>query len=70
LKNFDELLESVKKANPVKVAVAQANDMEVIETVKMATEKGIAQFYLVGDAKEIQEKCQQLRTHPEQLYHW
>jgi len=40
LKNFDELLESVKKANPVKVAVAQANDMEVIETVKMATEKG------------------------------
>lgn len=62
MKNFDELLESVKKANPVKVAVAQANDMEVIETVKMATEEGIAQFYLVGDAKEIQEKCQQLNV--------
>jgi len=60
LKNFDELLESVKKANPVKVAVAQANDMEVIETVKMATEEGIAQFYLVGNGKEIQQKCQQL----------
>jgi len=44
LKNFDELLESVKKANPVKVAVAQANDMEVIETVKMATEKALPSF--------------------------
>jgi len=51
-----------KEGKPVKVAVAQANDMEVIETVKMATEKGIAQFYLVGDAKEIQEKCQQLNV--------
>jgi phosphate butyryltransferase len=67
LNNFDELLETVKKANPVKVSVAQADDEEVIETVKMATENGIAQFYLVGNGKAIQEKCSQLHVNMSQV---
>ncbi|NPV87950.1 phosphate butyryltransferase [Coprothermobacteraceae bacterium] len=60
MKTFKELLEAVRTGNPVKVAVAQANDMEVIETVKMATENGIATFYLVGDQAAIEEKCKQV----------
>ncbi|WP_018963557.1 phosphate butyryltransferase [Coprothermobacter platensis] len=67
MNNFDELLETVKKANPVKVSVAQADDEEVIETVKMATENGIAQFYLVGNGKAIQEKCSQLHVNMSQV---
>ena len=53
MKSFDELIEKVKTGKPVRVAVAQANDKEVIKTVKMALDLGIAKFYLTGDREAI-----------------
>jgi phosphate butyryltransferase len=54
-KNFDDLLSILKGVPTKKVAVAVAQDEPVLEAIKEATEKGIAQAILVGDKQQIQE---------------
>jgi phosphate butyryltransferase len=54
-KNFDDLLSRLKEVPTKKVAVAVAQDEPVLEAIKEATEKDIAQAILVGDKKQIQE---------------
>lgn len=54
-KNFEDLLSRLKEVPTKKVAVAVAQDEPVLEAIKEATEKGIAQAILVGDKHEIQE---------------
>lgn len=54
-KNFDDLLSILKGVETKKVAVAVAQDEPVLEAIKEATEKGIAQAILVGDKQQIQE---------------
>lgn len=54
-KNFDDILAMVKSCSKKKVAVAVAQDENVLEAVKVAKERGIADSILVGDADEIKE---------------
>ncbi|WP_294154966.1 phosphate butyryltransferase [uncultured Clostridium sp.] len=54
-KNFDDLFSRLKEIETKKVAVAVAQDEPVLEAVKEADEKGIANAVLVGDKEKIQE---------------
>ncbi len=54
-KNFDDLLSRLQEVPTKKVAVAVAQDEPVLEAIKEATEKNIAQAILVGDKHKIQE---------------
>lgn len=54
-KNFDDLLKKVNGYDRKRVAVAVAQDEPVLEAVKEAKEKGIADAILVGDLEKIQE---------------
>ena len=54
-KNFEDLLSRLKEVPTKKVAVAVAQDEPVLEAIKEATEKGIAEAILVGDKYEIQK---------------
>ncbi|GAB6169025.1 phosphate butyryltransferase [Clostridium carnis] len=54
-KNFDDLLLKLKDCNKKKVAVAVAQDEPVLEAVKAAKERGIADAILVGNKDEIIE---------------
>ena len=52
-KSFDEILAKLKTASTKKLAVAVAQDTPVLEAVKAAKDKGIADAILVGDQKEV-----------------
>ena len=54
-KNFDDLLKKVNGCAKKKVAVAVAQDEPVLEAVKAAKERGIADAILVGDSVKIKE---------------
>ena len=54
-KHFDDLLQKVSQCSKKKVAVAVAQDDAVLEAVKAAKERGIADAILVGDEKKIRE---------------
>lgn len=54
-RNFDDLLKKVNDCSKKKVAVAVAQDEPVLEAVKAAKEKGIADAILVGDESKIRE---------------
>ena len=58
-KSFDDLLTKLKVAKTKKLSVAVAQDEPVLEAVKAAKDRGIAEAILVGDidkTKEIAEK--------------
>ena len=52
-KNFDDLLSQVEKCSKKKLSVAVAQDKAVLEAVKAAKERNIADSILVGDEDEI-----------------
>ncbi|MBU5485093.1 phosphate butyryltransferase [Clostridium sp. MSJ-11] len=54
LKSFDEILERVKSQKTKKVAVAVAQDKPVLEAIRDAKDKGLADAVLVGDKDEIE----------------
>lgn len=54
-RNFNDLFSKLKEIKTKKVAVAVAQDEPVLEAVKEANEKGIANAVLVGDKEKIQE---------------
>lgn len=54
-KNFDDLLQMVNNCEKKKVSVAVAQDEPVLEAIKAAKEKGIAEAILVGDSEIIKE---------------
>lgn len=54
-KSFEDLLAKVAKCSPKTVSVACAQDEPVLEAVKAAKEKGIADAILVGDEAKIRE---------------
>lgn len=54
-KNFDELLSKVSSCSKKKLSVACAQDKAVLEAVKAAKERGIADSILVGDEAKIRE---------------
>lgn len=53
--NFDKLLAKVKECDRKKVAVAVAEDSEVLQAVRAAKEQDIADAILVGDEAKIKE---------------
>lgn len=53
IENFNHLMELVKQYDKKTIAVAVAEDIEVLEVAEKAVEMGIAEFILVGDEKEI-----------------
>lgn len=54
-KQFDDLLKKVSTCSKKTVSVAVAQDDAVLEAVKAAKERGIADAILVGDEKKIRE---------------
>ena len=54
-RSFDDLLSKLKVTKRKKVAVAVAQDEPVLEAVKAAKERGIADAVLVGDTNKIRE---------------
>ncbi|MBE6052152.1 MAG: phosphate butyryltransferase [Clostridium sp.] len=54
-RSFDDLLSKVKECKRKKLAVAVAQDKPVLEAVKEAKDKGIADAILVGDKEKIKE---------------
>ena len=54
-KTFDDLLWKVNSCDKKKLAVAVAQDKAVLEAVKAAKERNIADSILVGDADKINE---------------
>ncbi len=54
-KGFEDLLKKVSSCSKKKVSVAVAEDAPVLEAVKAAHEKGIADAILVGDETKIRE---------------
>ena len=54
-KTFDDLIWQVKHCSMKKVAVACAQDDAVLEAVKAAKERNIADSILVGDEEKIRE---------------
>ena len=59
-KSFDDLLAKVSQCSIKKVSVAVAQDAPILEAVKAAKEKGIADAILVGDEAKIREVADQI----------
>lgn len=55
IRNFDEVIETAKKRGPKILAVACAQDEDVLIAVEKARQAGIAEAILVGNKAEIQE---------------
>jgi len=53
IRNLSQVLEAVRAFKPKLVAVAVAQDDAVLEAVKGAKERGVADFLLVGDSAKI-----------------
>jgi len=51
--NLAELLDAARRAGPVEVAIAAAQDEDVIEAIKKAQEIGLARGIFVGDPQKI-----------------
>ncbi|WP_255517003.1 MULTISPECIES: phosphate butyryltransferase [Thermoactinomyces] len=55
LRSFEEILKKAESLPSVKVAVAAADDQDVLEAVRDAMQHGIADFLLFGDEAKIRE---------------
>ena len=55
IKNFDDLLETVRQSPVQKIAIVNPADAGIIELVKKSMEYGLAEFILLGDETEIKE---------------
>lgn len=53
IRSFEELLQAAKARSGVKVAVAAAQDKEVLEAVAMTLAEGMGEFILVGDEPKV-----------------
>ncbi|MDZ7542928.1 phosphate butyryltransferase, partial [Clostridium perfringens] len=59
-KNFDDLLQKINGCPKKRVAVAVAQDEPVLEAVKAAKERGIADAILVGDSNKVKEIAEKI----------
>ncbi len=55
IKSFDEIIKTARERGPKIVAVAVAQDTEVLVAISQAKRAGIARAILVGDAQEIRD---------------
>ena len=59
-KSFKDLLELAKEKGPKKVAVAVAEDKEVLQAIKAAVDCGIVEAILVGERENIEEIAKEI----------
>lgn len=59
IKNFNDVLIIAKERGPKKIAVACAQDSDVLKAVNDAYVKGIADAILIGDKEKIESICQE-----------
>lgn len=57
---FEDFLDQAKSMGKARVAVAAAADLEVLEAIKIAQEKGFVEAILVGDAGKIEELAKEI----------
>ena len=60
LKNFSDVLAAAKQGPRRKIAVAVAQDVDVLSAIKDAQEAGIADAILVGDAEKIRSIAKEI----------
>ncbi len=61
IKTFEEIYEAVQNLGKKKtISVATADDVSVLEAVKVADEKGVAKFLLVGNQEKIKKIASQV----------
>ncbi|WP_339062530.1 phosphate butyryltransferase [Tepidibacillus marianensis] len=60
LDSFQEMLNQINKKQPPEVAVAVAEDEEVLLAIKEAINLGIARFHLIGNQEKIKMMLQKL----------
>ncbi len=53
-RNLDELVDASIRLGPARIAVAAGHDPDVIESLQLAREMGLAEGLLVGDRKKIE----------------
>jgi len=64
LKNFDQLLSQVKDQSPRMIAVAQAEDADVLKALDKARALGITQAILTGHPDKISKLFRDLKINP------
>jgi phosphate butyryltransferase len=60
IKNFKNIVNEIKKIEKVTVSVAAAHDEEVLKSIKMIVDNGIANSILVGDKDKIEKICNKI----------
>ena len=60
MKSFNEIVEKARQSGPKRIAVACAQDADVLKSVDMANVAGIADATLVGDREAIIDICKKL----------
>ena len=60
MKSFNEIMEKARQGGPKRIAVACAQDADVLKSVDMANVAGIADATLVGDREAIIDICKKL----------
>lgn len=70
-RNLDDLVEAAIALGPARIAVAAGHDPDVIESLQLAREMGLAEAVLVGDREKIEPAAAAagLRLGPGQLIH-
>lgn len=70
-RNLDDLVETAIGLGPARIAVAAGHDPDVIESLQLAREMGLAEAVLVGDREKIEPAAAAagLRLGPGQLIH-
>jgi phosphate butyryltransferase len=63
LMKLDHLIEQATRLKDATVAVAAAEDSEVLEAVSMAVERGMAKFLLFGDSEKINGILEDVSPH-------
>lgn len=67
MKNFSDVIEKVKSADPYVVSVAAAEDKELLKAVKAASDMGFVKAILVGDERKIIKICDEIGLIPLQI---
>jgi phosphate butyryltransferase len=55
IKNFDDVIQQIKNIKTPKIAVAVAEDEEILRAVRQIQDKGLAEAILTGDENKIKE---------------
>ncbi len=69
LKDFNNLIQKVKKVGKSTVCVAAADDEEVLKAVRIATDMGFIDSILVGDREEIESIAKNIGLRNYEIVH-